>query len=277
MEWLVPLLHGGDDPWPFDQGPDVAAITTRQVIEEDHPVLVVTHYEDDHSWGFVCGTTDDTEDVRTAASLIARGRQARATRALQPHGARHSGGGTAALGRCPARDAAGRRSWNAAAGRADRLPRDAVCAVPDAHVARSAACAGKARPSSATGVAWSAAAAGRRLASCFGRRSITRVRPTRASAARPTGAAAAGARRGTILAPLERRVAASVVAGASVTWMIAAAAASIGERERQEDRCSPDTPSALAHEQAAYAEKREVARCVLQRGAWRSSTTSKLR
>ena len=49
--------------WPFDQAPDVAAITTRQVIEQKFPVLSVTHYSD-HSWGFVCGTTDETEDGR---------------------------------------------------------------------------------------------------------------------------------------------------------------------------------------------------------------------
>jgi len=49
--------------WPFDQAPDVRAITTRQVLE-GHPVLRVTHYSDDQSWAFVCGTTDNTEDGR---------------------------------------------------------------------------------------------------------------------------------------------------------------------------------------------------------------------
>ncbi len=50
------------DDWPFDQGPNVAAITTRQVLREGFPILRVTHYSDDHSWAFVCGTTDDTAD-----------------------------------------------------------------------------------------------------------------------------------------------------------------------------------------------------------------------
>ena len=50
--------------WPFDQAPNVAAITTRQVIEQRFPILCVTHYSDDDSWGFVCGTTDTTEDGR---------------------------------------------------------------------------------------------------------------------------------------------------------------------------------------------------------------------
>lgn len=48
--------------WPFDQAPNVAAITTRQVLEENLPILRVTHYSDDRSWAFVCGTTDRTED-----------------------------------------------------------------------------------------------------------------------------------------------------------------------------------------------------------------------
>ena len=54
-------MHEGDE-WPFDQEPNVAALTTRQVLELNYPVLVVTHYEDDHSWAFVCGTTDDVDD-----------------------------------------------------------------------------------------------------------------------------------------------------------------------------------------------------------------------
>ena len=48
-----------DEDWPFDQAPNVAAITTRQVLELNYPILLVTHYEDDDSWAFLCGTTDD--------------------------------------------------------------------------------------------------------------------------------------------------------------------------------------------------------------------------
>ena len=50
--------------WPFDQGINVAAITTRQVIEDGLPILSVVHYADDHSWAFCCGTSDSTEDGR---------------------------------------------------------------------------------------------------------------------------------------------------------------------------------------------------------------------
>lgn len=53
--------------WPFDQGPMVAAITTRQVLEDGLPILRVTHYSDDHSWAFQCGTTNDTNDGRVIA------------------------------------------------------------------------------------------------------------------------------------------------------------------------------------------------------------------
>ena len=51
-----------NSPWPFDQKQDTAAITTRQVLREGLPVLQVVHYDDDHSWAFTCGTTDDPAD-----------------------------------------------------------------------------------------------------------------------------------------------------------------------------------------------------------------------
>ncbi len=50
--------------WPFDQARNVAAITTRQVIEDGSPILTVLHYGFDHSWAFVCGTSNATEDGR---------------------------------------------------------------------------------------------------------------------------------------------------------------------------------------------------------------------
>ena len=54
-----------DADWPFDQAPDVAAISSMQVIELGYPILFVTHYEDDHSWSFLCATTDNyPEDGR---------------------------------------------------------------------------------------------------------------------------------------------------------------------------------------------------------------------
>lgn len=50
--------------WPFDQAPNVAAITSRQVLDGGLPILNVVHYSDDHSWAFTCGTTDEVDDGR---------------------------------------------------------------------------------------------------------------------------------------------------------------------------------------------------------------------
>jgi len=50
--------------WPFDQAPSVAALTTKQVLEEKAEILTVVHYKDDHSWAFLCGTTDEENDGR---------------------------------------------------------------------------------------------------------------------------------------------------------------------------------------------------------------------
>jgi hypothetical protein len=58
----IRLMGQNAKDWAFDQEPNVAAITTRQVLREAHPILHVVHYSDDHSWAFTCGTTDDPED-----------------------------------------------------------------------------------------------------------------------------------------------------------------------------------------------------------------------
>jgi len=52
-----------DMAWQFDQARNVAALTTRQVVQQDCPILSVTHYEDDHSWAFTCGTTSKSKDL----------------------------------------------------------------------------------------------------------------------------------------------------------------------------------------------------------------------
>lgn len=49
--------------WPFDQAQNVAAITTKQVVEKSFPILMVVHYQDDDSWAFTCGTTNRSEDL----------------------------------------------------------------------------------------------------------------------------------------------------------------------------------------------------------------------
>jgi hypothetical protein len=44
--------------WKFDQAPNVACIASQAVVNGS-PVLVVTHYEDDHSWSFLGGELSD--------------------------------------------------------------------------------------------------------------------------------------------------------------------------------------------------------------------------
>jgi hypothetical protein len=52
-----------DRDWPFDQGPNVAAITVRAVLDGDL-ILRVVHDADDHGWQFLDGRTPVEEDAR---------------------------------------------------------------------------------------------------------------------------------------------------------------------------------------------------------------------
>jgi len=52
--------------WMFDQAPSVACITCRSVLA-GAPVLVVTHYDDDHSWAFLDGETAEPEQALIVA------------------------------------------------------------------------------------------------------------------------------------------------------------------------------------------------------------------
>ena len=74
------------DGWPFDQEPDVAAITTRQVLEGTQPIRQVVHYGDDHSWAFTCGTTDKQDDLKVVhlEHLVALDATIRSIAGLEP-------------------------------------------------------------------------------------------------------------------------------------------------------------------------------------------------
>ncbi len=50
--------------WPFDDPPNLACITTTKMLDEGHPILLVTHDEDDGGWQFLCGTANDPKDGR---------------------------------------------------------------------------------------------------------------------------------------------------------------------------------------------------------------------
>jgi hypothetical protein len=54
---------GTEISWPFDQAPNTAALTTRQVIDLKSPIRHLIHY-DDGTWAFLCGTTSETDDYR---------------------------------------------------------------------------------------------------------------------------------------------------------------------------------------------------------------------
>ncbi len=49
--------------WPFDQSPNCAVITLRQIIEGAAPILHVTHDSDDHGWQFLTLTDAKEEDA----------------------------------------------------------------------------------------------------------------------------------------------------------------------------------------------------------------------
>jgi hypothetical protein len=48
--------------WLFDQAPNVAAVTCKSVVA-GAPILLVTHYLDDHSWAFLDGRTVELSDA----------------------------------------------------------------------------------------------------------------------------------------------------------------------------------------------------------------------
>jgi hypothetical protein len=49
--------------WPFSDPRDKEVFTTRFVMEEGLPVLLVSH-DPDGEWQFLCVTTDDEKDAR---------------------------------------------------------------------------------------------------------------------------------------------------------------------------------------------------------------------
>jgi hypothetical protein len=50
--------------WPFADPPETAVITSAGVLEARLPVLLAFHDDDDGSWQFLCGTTDEIQAAR---------------------------------------------------------------------------------------------------------------------------------------------------------------------------------------------------------------------
>jgi hypothetical protein len=52
------------EPWPFADPPNLGVITTVKVLDENKPILLVAHDQDDGGWQFLCGTSNDPGDGR---------------------------------------------------------------------------------------------------------------------------------------------------------------------------------------------------------------------
>jgi len=59
-------MNAANDDWPWDQAPNVAAITVRSVLE-GAPVLHVSHDADDEGWQFLDGRPADIAEGRLIA------------------------------------------------------------------------------------------------------------------------------------------------------------------------------------------------------------------
>lgn len=53
--------------WPFEDTPNVAVITVKQILEGVSPILYVTYDEDDGSWQFLTGDYISESDARVVA------------------------------------------------------------------------------------------------------------------------------------------------------------------------------------------------------------------
>ena len=49
--------------WPFPDPQERSVYTTRFVLDDDLPILLVSH-DPDGEWEFLCGTTDNPKDSR---------------------------------------------------------------------------------------------------------------------------------------------------------------------------------------------------------------------
>jgi hypothetical protein len=53
--------------WPFDDPPNVATITVRQVIEDGEPILLVARDAEDGGWQFLTGGALDIADGKVVS------------------------------------------------------------------------------------------------------------------------------------------------------------------------------------------------------------------
>ena len=50
--------------FPFSDEPNTASIVCCHVLDEDEPVLYVSHDEEDGMWQFLCGKLHNTDEAR---------------------------------------------------------------------------------------------------------------------------------------------------------------------------------------------------------------------
>ncbi len=60
-----PILATKSD-WPFADAKNTCVITTRQILSDGLPLLLVAH-DEDGDWQFLCGTTNEADDGCVAA------------------------------------------------------------------------------------------------------------------------------------------------------------------------------------------------------------------
>lgn len=54
--------------WSFDQPPNCATMMSKSVVEDGHPILFVSHDEEDHAWQFLDGTNPPSDPVLVCLS-----------------------------------------------------------------------------------------------------------------------------------------------------------------------------------------------------------------
>lgn len=64
---IAPTKPDLPNPWRFDQAPNVAANVSTDITSANKPILLVTHYEDDHRWGFQSGFSVFMADAQVVA------------------------------------------------------------------------------------------------------------------------------------------------------------------------------------------------------------------
>lgn len=61
------IFKKNNDEFPFNESRNVASITCVHILDENKPILHVSHDKDDGCWQFLCGDEHNDEDARLVA------------------------------------------------------------------------------------------------------------------------------------------------------------------------------------------------------------------